>query len=240
MDKKTRTPFYPTANDPSCVLWLDFDDNYNANLVQDKSQYRSHGTISGQSGQANGYAVGMNGMAFNAEGTDDYISCGNGTNLQITGALSFSAWVNPSGTVNSPQIIAGKEGSGTDRSWWCSFNKAAGTQPFHFLTSSDGAAYVEATTSGDPANFVNQRTHVVFVYVPSASMSIYVNGALGTTVTASIPASLFNAAESLAIGARRQSATAISFFSGKISHPRLYNRALTAQEISNEYLDKKR
>lgn len=135
--------------------------------------------------------------SFNFDGLDDYIDCGNGASLQITGALTLSAWVKMSSTSGQSQdCIISKDNGNAERSFslWGKTSFSIGPAGYVW----NGATYyeVQATTNIEDDNW----HHVMLVYVPSTSLSIYIDGNLNNTNTTSIPSSINNANQNINIG----------------------------------------
>jgi len=139
----------------------------------------------------------VNTYSFDFDGTDDYIDCGNNASLQITGALTLSAWVKMSSTSGQSQdCIISKDNGNTQRSFslWGKTSFSIGPAGYVW----NGATYyeVQATTNIEDDNW----HHVMLVYVPSTSLSIYIDGNLNNTNTTSIPSSINNANQNINIG----------------------------------------
>ena len=130
------------------------------------------------------------------DGVADILRRNNEPGIQITGALTVMGWFYSD---DAPGIT-----EGVFSKWDITGNQRAyelilSTTPnFHFVVSSDGTA---TTTVISLVTYLAARWfHVAGVYVPSTSLTIYVNGT-ATINTTSIPASIFNSTANLEIGA---------------------------------------
>ena len=77
-----------SLNDP--VLDLLFNEGH-GNIVHDLSGWGNHGTLHGfdfPPTRTSGWGLGVDGVALNFDGVDDYIDCGNGPSLRS--ALSYN------------------------------------------------------------------------------------------------------------------------------------------------------
>ena len=85
-----------------------------------------------------------------------------------------------------------------------------------------------------PALSTGVWVHLVGVYEPGTAVRIYVNAGTPTSNTTSIPASQFNNTLNVNLG-RRPDGSTTTYLDGTIDDARVYNRALTASEITAIY-----
>jgi len=131
-----------------------------------------------------------NTQSINLDGIDDHIDCGSGASLQITGALSISAWVK---TTDTNYIgIYGKGNSVALSDVYFRMQNTGVIRVFLNNTSVN----VTGTTAINDGNW----HHVMFVYVPSTSMTIYVDGSQDAQNTTSIPSAINNNYSNVYIG----------------------------------------
>ena len=162
-------------------------------------------------------------MSFN--GSSSYVDLGNPALLQITGSMTWSAWVKAA--ANPPddgQIIA----KSNDSSGW-QFKTSPDTGPHTFGVGVTGATNTFAQRYSTTVRSLNVWYHVAGVYNASArTLDIYVNGVLNNgTLSGTIPASQINSAVNVNIGRRSGG----FYFNGVIDDVRIYNRALNQAEI---------
>lgn len=160
--------------------------------------------------------------------------------LDITGALTVEAWVKKNATQvssgNNEGILGKFNGTGNQRSYALAVaNTGAGLQ---FIVNTDGTSAGNITYS--PAGYSlpagGDWVHIVGVYVPSTSITMYVNGSvIGTPLTTGVPAAIFAGTADLWIG-RQFSATATNVsFEGLIDEVAIYNTALSADRVAAHY-----
>ena len=129
------------------------------------------------------------------DAVDDYVDCGNPTSLQITGALTISAWVKMSLTADDQTPILSKDNT-TQRCfalWGCLFSV---NNPRFIIFNNNTATRVNATTNIKDNNW----HHILVSFIPSTSLSIYVDGVQEGINTTSIPSSIDNDAINFEIG----------------------------------------
>ena len=99
------------------------------------------------------------------------------------------------------------------------------------VVSSDGTDSIRRYTNTTLK--LNTWYHVTGVYNATAqTLDVYVNGVLDNgTLSGTVPSSQFNSSNNLQIGAFNAS----GLFRGTIDDVRIYNRALSAQEVKRLY-----
>ena len=162
------------------------------------------------------------GLSFN--GSTAYVDLGNAADLQLTGSMTWSAWIYA--TSNPPddgQIIAKSGGAG----WQFKTSPDTGVHTFGVGVSADAGSLTQRYSATVRA--LGTWYHVAGVYdAASQTLNIYVNGVLDNGVlSGTVPASQYNAAENVTVGRRAGG----FYFQGTIDEVRLYNRALSQAEI---------
>ncbi len=164
-----------------------------------------------------------NTSSFTFDGVNDYFSAGNPTALQITGAITFSSWIKTSSATY--QLIISKDDV-TNRCY--NFGFLNNGEVYGQVFSSGSATTVQTATTWKDGNW----HHIAFVYIPSTSIQIYVDGSSQILSTSSIPASIDNDPADFNIGRRSDGAR---YFSGNIDEVAIWNSALTSGNISTIY-----
>jgi len=117
------------AAEEGLVAHWDFNEG-KGNVLQDRSGKENHGKIHG----ARWVKVG-GGHALKFDGVDDYVDCGNGASLDITGPITLEAWIHPESLPRPEAGIVGKFFGSyllaqTERSvWWYISNGANHIHP---------------------------------------------------------------------------------------------------------------
>jgi len=164
-------------------------------------------------------------MSFN--GTDQYIDAGNPTELQITGALTTSAWVKINSTSPTQVCIVSKDDV-TNRSYDLWGRIAADGFPRFVIYSSNTGYSVSGTTDLKD----NQWHHIVAVFTPNTSLKIYVDNVLEATNTTSIPSSIDNDPANFEIGRFGYGTYPMD---GLIDELAIWNTALTSTQVAEIY-----
>ena len=190
-------------------------------IVRDASGHGITGNIFG----ATWTAGGRYGNALSFNGSSSYVDLGNPALLQITGSMTWSAWVKAA--ANPPddgQIVA----KSNNLSGW-QHKTSPDTGPHTFGVAVAGGTYAFAQRYSATVRSLNVWYHVAGVYNATArTLDIYVNGIRNNGVLiGTIPASQVNAAVNMNIGRRSGG----YYFNGIIDDVRIYNRALSQAEI---------
>jgi hypothetical protein len=200
--------------DPRCaqmngiISWWHADNDFDDSV----------GTNDGTSAGAAAFAPGIELEGFNLNGTQDsFVQVPNAPDLSPTSEITMDAWISP--TVPGGRIVDKITAFFNDGY----LLDLAGDQ-LRMLIGSDSMVSGPGTI---PAGIF---THVAGVYGPSNGsfkMSLYINGALvaeHVTGQAAVPVNT----NLLRIGADSSGG---SLYSGVIDEPRVWNRALSADEI---------
>jgi len=161
--------------------------------------------------QSNKDKVSNYSMEF--DGLNDYVDCGNSTDLQITGALTVSSWVKF--TSGNLDVIVTKDANGANRCWalWGDYLNV----PAFNITSSNTHYIANGTVAIDDGDW----HHVVGVFEPSTAVRIYVDGILDGENTTLIPATIDNDPVNVLIGG----GVGMIPFPGKIDEVSIFNTA---------------
>ena len=157
--------------------------------------------------------------ALSFDGSSDYIDAGNPTELQLTGALTFSGWIKTSSATY--QLMISKDDV-TNRCY--NFGLLNTGEVYGQVFSSGSATTVQTTTTWKDGNW----HHIAFVYIPSTSMEIFIDGNSEILSTSSIPASIDNDPANFNIGRRTDGAR---YFNGSLSNVAIWTQAISAEDV---------
>lgn len=169
-----------------------------------------------------------NGGSIVFDGVDDNVNCGNKSSLAITGDMSVSAWVYFNSFDTYCGII-GKTSGGIPApyDYYSFINPGNSTTYMVFYRGNGGASFQFASSS------ININTNVwcnVAATMQGTSVTHYLNGMSNGTGTLS--ATIADGGTNAIVGNRADSGTDMN---GRISNIQLYNRALSASEILQNY-----
>ena len=217
------------AQDPSGTAPQMIDSTVNAN----------NGTSAGTMTTSDLVAAKVgNGLDF--DGTDDYIAHADSASLDITGALTLSAWIK---MVNNP-VTTGEGIISKYRSQTGNLNQRAytlyiGTTGVLRSNISKDGALAEGTSSNAVlgATDVADGTYrfISAVFVPSTSLKCYVDGVEDGSNTTSIVSSIFNSVTPLWIGLDFSSTDANRYAQAIIDEARVSSVARSANWLLTEY-----
>src|SRR5205823_8390013 len=183
----------------------------------DASGRGNTGTLSNATWSASGKYGGA--LSFN--GVNAWVTVADAASLDLTGALTLEAWVNPIAIVTGRTVILKEAGTEEVYSLYADEN-----MPRPLAAVRINSAY--STTTGTTQLPINTWTHLASTY-DGTTLRLYVNGTqVGSTpTTGNIDVSS---------GVLRIGGNAIwgEYFSGLIDEVRIYNRALTAAQIQTD------
>ncbi|MBD2843958.1 hypothetical protein IDH44_02030 [Paenibacillus sp. IB182496] len=168
------------------------------------------------------HVEGVLGNAVFFDGRNDYIDLGNPAALQLSGAMSVTAWVYADDFDTNGRIISKENGPGSQG--WSLYAGADGKGRFQIATGADTTVPVE-TASALPAG---QWVHLAGVYEPGTALRIYVNGVLDQAVTADVPTAQVVNGNAVFIGRQPDFS---SPFAGKLDELYVFDQALTTAEV---------
>lgn len=170
------------------------------------------------------------GNCISYQATNAYTLLGTPTALNLTGTMSISCWIYP--TVSDTQargIVANLDAPGNLSQWSLEYGRTA--QRIGALAN---GASVAVTGSNDVS--LNKWHYVAMTRSGSTgnwTYTLYLDGALDNS--ASGVANNPNAQQSASIGRYGAFANDSFTFKGAIDDVRIYNRAITAQEVKDLY-----
>jgi hypothetical protein len=176
------------------------------------------------------FTAGYEGNAATLNGTNQYLSA-TATSVFPTGAQTWACFCKMD-TARQQDIMA-----------WLG---APGQRSLNIVQQSSGI--IQSNASGDGSTLINAIStltvpagtwvHVAVVYVPSISLTLYINAEQAAQETVNVPSSLHNSTTDFAIGAR---AVPDRYFDGQIDDACIFEKALSVDEIKwlvhNTYAD---
>jgi hypothetical protein len=182
----------------------------------DKSGNNNTGTLS----NATWNATGKFGAALSFNGTNSLVNVANSSSLQLSTAMTLEAWVRPTTLANWNTVVF-KERTGY-YAYALYANTGSNRPSGNNFTSGDN------DVRGTAAVAANTWTHLAVTYNGSV-LALYVNGTQAATLIAS--GSIAANTGLLRIGGNTIWG---EYFNGLIDEVRVYNRALSAAEITTD------
>ena len=216
-------PDYNINNSPggtnNLVGYWPFDGD-----LKDKSGNGNDGTSVGTTG----FAGGIINQALDLNGSQGYIEIPDSSSLDITNQITLEAWVYPRAWDNQHENSILTKAADND---WGVWNIHYKTQSKGFRFELGGKGTVFETT---PSTALNTWYHIVGVY-DGIAMKLYVNGVLSNSQPMTGPIKTNNAP--LRIGKQFWWGSNYSYWDGLIDELKIYNRALSADEVQEHYND---
>ena len=194
----------------------------------DLSGNNYHATLSGAT-----FSSTTNNGVFTFDGSDDFASIASNSGFQSLTEFALEMWINPV-SVGDDEMINLLYTSGSNFKWDLRFSSGS-SQNFRWGVANSSGAYVSAQdlTTNTSTGIVplNKWSHVTATFSSANGiMNIYINGKLTDTKTGTFTTRT-NGSENLLLAKRTDGYHA----NVKIAQFRLYNKALTAQEVITNY-----
>jgi hypothetical protein len=210
--------------------WSFNGQDISGTTAYDRSGQGNNGTLT------NGPAptIGKVGQALSLDGTDDYVTVADNASLDVgdTADITLSGWFYRSTFATDDTLLAKRNGI-----------TAAETGYMAYVDDADDKLYFEVSDGTDEYQLVSSGTFttsgwnhfaIVWDQDSAANTEVYINGvADGATDTGTI-GNIGDLSNVLAfhVGAESDDGNP---FSGSVDEVRLYNRALSADEVKNLY-----
>ena len=193
-----------------------------SSVWNDLSIYASNGVLT------NGPTYNSsNGGSIVFDNSDDFINCGS-SNISLPTNITLSAWIYQSSTSGYKNIIT-KEGAANDLDYGLTTSPNGN---LYFWFHNGSFRIHESTTN--TINSINTWYNVVSVFDDTNNtVKMYVNGVLIYNQPESTSL-LVHANSKLFVGWRNQLISGQSF-GGRIAQTQIYNRALSATEVLQNY-----
>jgi len=199
--------------DPNLIGWWKLDEGYGTTAI-DWSGHDNHGELDGPQ-----WVAGYDGEALELDGANDTVTLGIGPALSGTTDFSVAAWVKTSATANG--VIIQQRNGGYNGEYRFMVN--ANGQLDLMLYGDGDYQYTFSTTK--TVNDGNWH-HAVFVR-QSQNGYIYIDG----NIAASESGTLRSLDSSIQVAVGADVRDSVSYFNGTIDDVRIYNKALTQDEI---------
>ena len=168
-----------------------------------------------------------NGGSIVFDGVNDYVSTSYfGSN---SSNYTFSVWYNPLSSVNTNPLNRGRDGAGVGWSLLLGSDNSSGNRYRAGVVKTDGGAVGYIAYSTNPM-ILNQWVQLTGIWISGNSINLYVNGVFNSSV--SVPGTVLRTSTD---GWILGSITTTSYSIQQIAQTSIYNRALTAQEVLQNY-----
>lgn len=201
-------------------------DEGSGSAIFDSSGRNNHGTTSGAFAAT--FIDGKRGKALSFDGTNDYVSVPRNSilNSTIDGSHTVSMWIRNSQVTTVDRLFGMPDATSGTHAVLLNYT-SVGKVSYYEGSGADVNSLL--STTADLNN--GKWRHLVF-QLDGTTMRIYVDGVLDSSRTM-VAATLSD--ENLYIGRTRGIDASDQYFNGLIDDVRIYNRALSAQEIRTLY-----
>lgn len=207
-----------------------FDENTGTTLTD------SVGANNGTLVNTPSWVAGRTGYALSFNGSTQSVTVGTFDPIPNGTEGSISVWIKPSDYTNGANHYAIAKGDDlTNGSWGLDIigdGSAAAAYIIYYVSNPIAAHYTAAVIPND-SNF----HHVVAIFGNIANRKIYVDNVNQSLSTIGTPPSTHVSSSSLAFNIAKTSRASPNtyFYAGAIDNLKIFNRVLTADEISNLY-----
>ncbi|OGG57577.1 hypothetical protein A2853_01780 [Candidatus Kaiserbacteria bacterium RIFCSPHIGHO2_01_FULL_55_17] len=208
--------------------------NWGANTTNDVSGNGNTGTLVSMS-TTTSPTPGKIGQALKFDGSSQYANVGAGS-TQPSLPLTASAWIKSNSLAATQGIIGNHSAPTTHVGYWMEIS-TNGTLNLSYGDNTNCGSPNRRTKSSAAAVTAGKWYHVVGVIKGATDMNIYINGVdAGGTYTGSGGSITYSGATTVgASGTAIGQPCAAADFNGVIDDARIYNRALSAQEVLQLY-----
>ena len=216
------------------VAWWHFDEN-EGSMVMDASDNDHTGDISGGGTWVDSFyeKEPRDNAALDFDGSSGYIAVGDHSDFDGTGGLTVEVWIKAEDLTSGTGFdkIVGKRESGDSSYPGWELKGYQDTGRVALVANINGAKKAITDTVLNPS----QWYHIAGTW-DGSEMKIYLDGELEDTTTAA--SSMSTSTEPLLIGAAyfEGSIRTSELFDGQMDEVRILDRALTAQEVEDDYL----
>ena len=198
-------------------------DSLKGSLLADKTPYSNDGTIYGATFATD--RMGQPNKAMSFDGVDDYVDCGNDESLNLRNRLTVNLWVKRN-VLNTQQTIA-QHWYGINqpdqRQWFLDFRGTGNNKIHGYLNDGLDHEFVGNTD-------IDTNYHMITLSYDKSYIRIYLDG-IEDMMPISLSSTLRNSTTETIIGYSKRNPN----FKGSIDDVRIYNRALSEDEIKTLY-----
>ena len=239
-DGETPPPL-PTTTPKLVAHWKLDDGQTNPTTLTavDSVAPAADGTFVSSADPQPNWVTGKAGGAIDFAGADNVVTMSNDPKLNITGAVTLSAWVRRDGDPQNAVFatIAGKDVNGgpTNDAYWLKHVVATDEVQFgvtsggvNTTATTIGAGTLEDLTTAALADGGDGFVHLVGVFSPNEAVQMYVNGEL-VNFSQAAPAAMQLSSAPFQIGQHSNSTQ--HTFNGAIDDVQVYSSALSGEQI---------
>jgi len=173
---------------------------------------------------------GVNGGSLTFDGVDDYVDCGNNPSLNITGPISIECVFKDPNTANIERILTTEKTGGSFGSGY-QISKYTSNRILVTYNNISTRIYLYSINMG--YGFFNKFNHIIYTYNGTNSQQIWINGENKSGVGEFTDN--FIAGDNLSTPITIMKRGTSDYAEGESSIIKIYNRALSDQEVLQNY-----
>jgi len=212
--------------DSNLVLMMNFDKvsalGENSTLVKDLSKYGNDGTVNGSAVWS---SSGRYGGAYIFDGSNDYIDISHSASLNISQYITISAWIYPTASMTNCNGIVSKGAAGNYG--YMLYGGGGCGNATNTIRCLIGGVACDTTLTVN----LNAWNYVACTQ-DGTNITIYLNGS--REIVCSNPGGITTNSNKVKIG-KLYDGVNDHYFTGTIDEVRIYNRALSANEVKQHY-----
>jgi len=227
---------HPAVGSPvgSPIAWYKFDEGYGTTVNNSGSGGMSlNGTLGTGSSAPSWTNEGKFGKALSFDGSNDYVNVGNNSLINPTTQITISGWFKLNSLNNNWAISKWKSGqcNSTTSSYLLAPNypNQSSGRVYFFFCNKTGSDFLASTHQLNP----KQWYHIIVTF-NAGDVRLYINGQLNNSKTSTIKTLNSDSQNPLVFG-QESTMTNIAPYDGLIDEVKIYNYALSEDEIKAEY-----
>jgi fibronectin type 3 domain-containing protein len=233
--------FSASSIDAGEGLWIDDLSIVVPSRTKDYSGYANDATIHGAQWTSDGVVGG----AYVFDGRTDYMRIPDVSSLDGDGSwneLSIEFWVKPLSESRGARIIAKKVAGDSTGEYMVGFQTSGSPTNTLFFGVYNGSSWQDTWSDANTHLAAGNWYHVVCTYESGPGLKIYINGTLrnskaltGPIFNDDVSVSVFGSP--LFIGQDGSGDQSRRFFNGLLDEVKIYRRALSADQIMQDYVE---
>jgi len=194
----------------------------NGTRVVDVSKYENHGTPNGAFFNSTG---GFYGGGYTFDGVNDFINVSDPSSLNITGKITVASWIKLSASQLNAPIVARW---GSDQSYLLGVDYVTANKIIFGIRVSEVSKTATSTNT-----YNDGKWHQVVGVFNGTNVLLYIDGGAEAVTGSATTGPIDGPANNVFIGSYNSLG---NFFNGSIDEVRIFDRALSANEVTQLYM----
>ena len=211
-----------------CVLWMPFPSDVGGGSYPDYSKEQNDGSQSTVTNRPT-WSSG----SYDFDGVSEYIDCGNDASLDVTGDYSIACWIRVPTDITKNEVIAGRNNDGGNDGFMLRVLVAGDIAQFLHILPGKGFNGIYSLAAVDDGEW-----HcLIGIFEEGVGSEFFIDDvSQGTDATVTTAITAYT--PDFRVGAQDYEIVP-RHYTGEIDDVRLYNIALTSNQVNQIYLDTK-